>query len=142
MTVETDHKPLQSIYKKGIHEMPARLQNFMFQLQKYEIEIVFKPGKTMFLSDHLSRSYLNETNDDLIEDMAVNEIQLLSYLSVSPEKRNEIRKVTSEDRELTLLKNVTINGWPETKDTLPPELRMYWNYRDEISTIDGLMFKD
>ena len=132
VTVETDHKPLQSIYKKGIHEMPARLQNFMFQLQKYDIEIVFKPGKTMFLSDHLSRSYLNETNDDLIKEMAVNEIQLLSYLSVSPEKRNEIRKVTSEDRELTLLKDVTINGWPETKDTLPPELRMYWNYRDEI----------
>ena len=141
VTVETDHKPLQSIYKKGIHEMPARLQNVMFQLQKYDIEIVFKPGKSMFLSDHLSRSYLNETNDDLIEEMAVNEIQLLSYLSVSPEKRNEIRKVTSEDRELTLLKDVTIYDWPETKDTLPTELRMYWNYRDEISTIDGLMFK-
>ena len=39
VTVETDHKPLQSIYKKGIHEMPARLQNLMFQLQKYSQEL-------------------------------------------------------------------------------------------------------
>ena len=41
VTVESDHKPLQSIYKKGIYEMPARLQNFMFQLQKYDLEIIF-----------------------------------------------------------------------------------------------------
>ena len=46
-----------------------------------------------------------------------------------------------DDREMTLLKDVTINGWPETKDKLPPELKTYWNYRDEIATIDGLMFK-
>ena len=33
---------------KEIHEIPARLQNFVFQLQKYDLDIVFKPGKTMF----------------------------------------------------------------------------------------------
>ena len=75
VTVESDHKPLQAIYKKGIYEMPARLQNFMFQLQKYDLEIIFKPGKSMFLSDHLSRSYLEETNENLLEEMSVNEIQ-------------------------------------------------------------------
>ena len=64
MTGISDHKPLQSIYKKGIYEMPARLQNFMFQLQKYDLEIIFK---SMFLSDHLSRSYLEETSDNLLE---------------------------------------------------------------------------
>ena len=36
VTVESDHKPLQSIHKKGIHEMPVSLQNLMFQLQKYD----------------------------------------------------------------------------------------------------------
>ena len=113
----------------------------MFQLQKYDLEIIFKPGKSMFLSDHLSRSYLEETNDNLLEEMSVNEIQLLSYLSVSPAKRVEIQQATMDDREMTLLKDVTINGWPETKDKLPPELKTYWNYRDEIATIDGLMFK-
>ena len=54
VVVESDQKPLQSICKKGIHEMPARLQNFLFQLQKYDLDIVFKPGKTMFLADYLS----------------------------------------------------------------------------------------
>ena len=90
MTVESHHKPLESIYRKGIYEMPARLQNFMFQLQKFDLEIIFKPSKNIFLSDHLSRSYLKETNDNLLQEMSVNAIQLLSYLSVSPEKRLEI----------------------------------------------------
>ena len=47
-----------------------------------------------------------------------------------------------DDREMTLLKDVTINGWPETKDKLPPKLKTNWKYRDEIATIDGLMFKE
>ena len=45
-----------------------------------------------------------------------------------------------EDHEMTLLQDVTVKGWPETKDQLPLELKTYWNYRDEIATIDGLMF--
>ena len=61
--------------------------------------------------------------------------------SVSLEKRDEIRRATMEDHEMTLLQDVTVKGWPETKDHLPPELKTYWNYRDEIATIDGLMFK-
>lgn len=141
VVVESDHKPLQSIFKKGIHEMPARLQNFLFQLQKYNQDIVFKPGKTMFLAVYLSRFYLEETHDTLVEDMNVNEIHLLSYLSVSPQKREEIKRATMKDREMTLLQDVTVRGWPETKDQLPAELKTYWNYRDEISSIDGLMFK-
>lgn len=45
VVVESDHKPLQSIFKKGIHEMPARLQIFLFQLQKYDLDIVLSLAK-------------------------------------------------------------------------------------------------
>ena len=108
VVVESDHKPLQSIFKKGIHEMPARLQNFLFQLQKYDLDIVFKPGKTMLLADYLSRFYLEETNGTIVEDMNVNEIHLLSYLSVSPQKREEIKRAAMKDREMTLLQDVLL----------------------------------
>ena len=73
--------------------------------------------------------------------MSINEIHLLSYLSVSPEKRDEIRRARTEDHEMTLLQDVTVKGWPETKDQIPLELKMYQNYGDEIATMDGLMFK-
>ena len=45
-----------------------------------------------------------------------------------------------KDREMILLQDVTVRGWPETNEQLPAGLKTYWNYRDEISGIDGLMF--
>ena len=45
----------------------------------------------MFLMDHLSRSFLEESNKNLCEEISINGIHLLSYLSVSPEIRDEIR---------------------------------------------------
>ena len=34
VTVESDHKPLESIFKKHIWKAPARLQNLLLKLQK------------------------------------------------------------------------------------------------------------
>ena len=33
------------------------------------------------------------------------------------------------------------NGWLESKSKAAPIISPYWNYRDEISTYDGIMFK-
>ena len=75
-----------------MHEMPSRLQRFFLQLQKYDIEVVYKPGKEMSLADSLSRAFLNETNEDLVEELTVNEVYLLSYLAVNPKTYEEIKK--------------------------------------------------
>ena len=34
-----------------------------------------------------------------------------------------------------------MSGWPQTKVETPVETRPYWNYRDEICSYKGLMFK-
>ena len=34
-----------------------------------------------------------------------------------------------------------MHGWPQIKDKTPAETRPYWNYRDEISCYEGMMFK-
>ena len=36
----------------------------MFHLQKYELDLVCKPGKSMFLSDHLSK-IVNEYDQEI-----------------------------------------------------------------------------
>ena len=92
--VESDHKPLQSIFKKPIYQAPPRLQRLMLSLLKYDIEVTYKPGKEMFISDHLSRSFLKETNEDLTPDISVNEINLISYLPVSPEQYEKFKRAT------------------------------------------------
>ena len=58
VTVETDHKPLESILTKPLHAAPARLQRMIMSIQKYPIHVVYKPGKEPLIADTLSRTPL------------------------------------------------------------------------------------
>ncbi|XP_062574843.1 uncharacterized protein K02A2.6-like [Saccostrea cucullata] len=95
----------------------------------------------MNLADTLSRSYLSETKENLVPDISVNDIHLISYLPVSPIKYEEFKKATANDAELQSLLDTVLEGWPDSKAEVPDEIRMYWNIRDEISCVDGLLFK-
>ncbi|XP_060076519.1 uncharacterized protein K02A2.6-like [Ylistrum balloti] len=96
----------------------------------------------MFLADTLSRAFLKETNEDLIPDLTVNEVHLLQYLPVSPEKYRKFQQTTAEDEELKVLQDIVLKGWPDTKEQVPVSARHYWSCRDEISSVDGLLFKN
>ena len=51
--VETDHKPLEAILKKPLHQAPARLQRMIMSIQKYSINLVYRPGKQLVIADTL-----------------------------------------------------------------------------------------
>lgn len=136
--VETDHKPLQSIFRKPLHDIPARLQKMVLTLQCYDLDVTYKPGNTLVVADHLSRNYLKETTEKLVDEFSVN---ALSYLPLSPGKYAELQKSASADLEMILLSKAILEGWPESRDQLPVEIRTYWNYRDELACIDGLIYK-
>ena len=53
-TVQSDHKPLEMIHLKSMHNVPPHLQRMLLQLQKYDMEIKYKPGSEMLLADALS----------------------------------------------------------------------------------------
>ena len=40
--IESDHKPLETIFKKPLEKAPARLQNMLLKLQKYSIKVFYK----------------------------------------------------------------------------------------------------
>jgi len=124
--VESDHKPLQAICDKPLHKTPPRLQGLLLRLQKYDYEIIYKPGKTMFLADTPSRAFLKEAREDIVPDLSVNEVYLLSYLPISPDKYQEFQKSTSEDSELQDLQDLVLEGWPERKEQVLMSIRHYW----------------
>ena len=45
--VETDHKPLQYILNKPLHEAPLRLQKMMLILQWYDLKVKYVPGSEL-----------------------------------------------------------------------------------------------
>lgn len=71
--VESDHKPLESIFKKPLHQAPMRLQRMLLRLQRYSLKVTYRPGKELHIADALSRAFLKEQREDLLEkDLEVN----------------------------------------------------------------------
>ncbi|CAB4040119.1 Hypothetical predicted protein [Paramuricea clavata] len=84
--VTSDHKPLEYIFNKPLHQASLRLQKMLLGLQGYELRIVYKPGKELFIADTISRNYLEETKETLAQELKVNEVHLTAHLPISPEK--------------------------------------------------------
>jgi transposase InsO family protein len=135
--VETDHKPLQSIFKKPLHQAPSRLQKMLLQLQSYDLTVTYKSGKEMYLADTLSRSNLNESRETLVADLDVNMVNV----AMSPEKCKEFQDATSRDPVLNCLKRHVLEGWPDDQIDCPLKIRSYWTFKEDISYQDGLLFK-
>ena len=53
-TIESDHKPLESIPQKNLADMPAHLQHMLLCLQGYDYSIHYHPSKEKALPDTLS----------------------------------------------------------------------------------------
>lgn len=63
-TVETDHKPLETLIKRDIDDVTMQLQRMFMSLLIYpQMTVGFKPGKKMLVADCLSRAQLMECKD-------------------------------------------------------------------------------
>lgn len=56
LRVETDHKPLEMIMRKPLHQVPLRLKRVRLTIQRYDIDAQYVPGKHMYVADYLSRN--------------------------------------------------------------------------------------
>ena len=62
VSIETDHKPLEYIFRKPLTATPPRLQRMMLTLQKYELMVSYKSGKSLFIADTLSSPRSRNSN--------------------------------------------------------------------------------
>lgn len=110
------------------------------RLQKYSLEVKYKPGKEMHIADALSRAFLKEQKAKLLDgELEVNFVS--PQLPVSEEKLQEFRKATEEDAELGLVAKAILKGWPDKQRQIPDNIKQYRTFREELSYVDGLVFK-
>ena len=136
LALETDHRPLVSIISKPLDKAPARLQRMLLKLQRYHINLQYKPGKELFTADTLSRAHLPNAGDE-DQDLVLCVHQAVMRLPVSDKKLTELRG----DRAMAKLTETIQNGWPKHRQSSPKNVREYWAVKDELSTADGLIFK-
>jgi len=142
-TVQSDHKPLEYIFRKSISSTTPRLQRMLLRLLKYQLKIVYVQGSKMYIADTLSRASISDTDanfDELSDDIDVLVHSLLYEFPASNKRLEEFRMKTAEDPVLTQLKEIVRHGI--SKDTLPNdvELKTYQKIVSDIYELDGLLF--
>jgi transposase InsO family protein len=135
--VHTDHKPLISIVKKPLNEVPKRLQRMILQIQKYDYELSYQPGSHMFIADTLSRAY-EPVEGDTQEFEFIN---LLDTSSIPEHKLKELTEANEKDDVMMKLQEAIREGWPDRKEKCLPEITVFFNDRHLFSADSGLIFK-
>lgn len=142
--VESDCKPLEVIYKKPLVSCPPRLQHLLIRLQRYDIEVQYKPGKELFIADTLSRAFpkaIANGSSDLDCDVEAQVCAVVSSLNVTDGKLAKIVEICNNDPEMVTLKEAVVNGWPSDKSLVPKNIKCYWNFKEEITEANGLLLK-
>ena len=120
VTVETDHKLLESIVTTPLFRAPVLLQRMLLRLQQYDILVVYKAGKEMYIADTLSRTTTTKNSNDSISDEDALHVHII--LSTSEERLKELQEATSKYVVLKVLKS-KFKTVDQTK-----ELRYPWKY--------------
>ena len=133
-TIESDHKPLESIYRKNLADMPAWLQCMMLCLQGYDFTICYCPGKEMVIPD--THSWFSPwPGPNLPLDIAIHHSRIM------PDHKEAFQQAFVNDPEMWALDNLIITGWPEDTKEVPHPLCPYWQHRETLTIEDGLVLQ-
>jgi len=118
----------------------------MLRLQRFYIDVTYKPGAQIYVADHFSRASLGakETTDNFQVFACELETRTpFDSIKVAPKRlaQLQLQKCTSQDLVLETLKTTVLSGWPERREEFPIPVRDYWNYREKISIHNGILFK-
>ena len=116
VNVVSDHKPLECILKKALANAPKRLQGMMMRLHKYDVDLVYVPGKNLPLADTLSRAY-RPTTEGLHKDFE--HVHVVGYVPISESRLEAIRSATEADQVMTALKQTILQGCQKRGPTCP-----------------------
>ena len=95
--VAMDHLSFVQICKKPLYFCPTCLQRVMIQMECYEIEVRFRVGKDLPVLDTITRKSVSDTCSSLSETLDVQINMVISSLSVSGKKLQEIKMQTAHE---------------------------------------------
>lgn len=139
VTVQSDHKPLGPIFSKDLDKISNRLQRMRLRLLKYDIKIVYLPGKDMLIADLLSRSYIkNPVEDDPEMQYVIH--MLYQNVNMSVEKKELFKTSIDKDPILSQVKLYANTEWPDKCKNLSLDLKHYIALKDKIFLSNDLLF--
>ena len=87
------------------------------------------------IADTLSHAYINYID----ESPSIYNVDALEEI---PDSRcQEVKEATKNDKMMQKLIYFILNGWPDMKTEVPPEIVVYFDMRDTLSIQDGIILK-
>ena len=134
--VQTDHQPPETILRKPMSVAPLRLQAMILSVSGFDLKVEYLPGKKkQILADTLSRASLDEVPAE--EDEL--QVNMVERISISEAKYAKLQQNTANEPHA--LHTMIQVGWPETKQQVPHSIRQYWDTRDELVVLDGVIYR-
>jgi hypothetical protein len=129
--LQTDHRPLVSIFEGYLNEAPSRIQGIMLKLQKYDFKIEWVPRKYIQLADGLSKYANEKSGDDLSKEVEfhVNEVKL--QVPVSDSMWSIFKNETDKDTRLCQLRDAIQEG---------KILSEFKSIQSKLSVLNGIIF--
>ena len=122
VTVETDHSPLEQIFKKNINEAPGRLQRLLLRCLRFDVNVQYKPGRSIAVADALSRvCHTGATHGTGTTTKDASSQRNIHFIS-TPIDLTAVKSSTVQDPTMNLLKHTIYNGWPPYRKQCPQEL--------------------
>ena len=111
-------------------------------LQKYDFVVNYVPGKDLVCSDTLSRAPLEEQGPEISETEVNCQVHsVISSFPISTERLKQLQIEMLNDRTLQRVASYITQGWPKSRNRLSPELKPYYNLRDELTVVNNLILK-
>ena len=136
----TDHKPLVTlINEKDLDRAPLRCQRLLMRMHRYNATAEYAPGKTMVISDALSRSPRSCVETTCDKEVKVYVGMVEENLPMTDHRKEGLRRATHEDDVLRAACVYTLAGWPKYEQDVPTQLRELFGVRGSLSVSNGLL---
>ena len=100
----------------------------LLQLQRYDLNVFYKPGKELLIADTLSRAVIQEQDmieDDVADEKVIYTLEPTEALSTA--SLEKLKRKTQKDQTLQLLQNR--RGWPHHKKQVDLRMAQFWPIR-------------
>ena len=159
LTVGTDHEPLIPIINGTDMEKvktPRQIRP-KEKLLRWDLRVIYKPGKFLGGTDALSRYGVRNNNDEMVNWKTTITKNMAEVDSIAPWSDNtlcsltgsqppvtekDVLSTTSTNKVLTTLLAKIKKVFPETKTELELEVQPYWRVKDMLSTYKGIIYME
>ena len=107
----------------------------LLRVQKYDYNIIYRPGKEMVMADRLSRFPSRR------ENLPIKLHHNIQHVSFTSDRINITRGAMEEDCILHTFYGITLNGWPDCIYEVPRIACHFWGARGELTVENGLLLK-